>query len=438
MPEAPAVTAPLEGLLAGLRLALGAGAGNPEADREALSRIADWNTVAALAERHRVGPLLLQGIRTRAAGPASGIEPRLERIRERNVRHGLARVAALKRATDLLAAAAVPCLTLKGPSLGRRLYGHPLAREARDIDLLVSPRTFRTAERELLGNGWRRVEPNFPETPARNRWYGRFSHHNVLAGPGGWLELHRRLSYNPFYFDAPFEDLHAGSVPVEIGALSFRVLGPEDEFVFLMCHGARHRWTDLKWLCDVAAILVSTPPGGLERVSARCRQDGLESILASTLRLCREAFQVRLPEGAEALPAGGRRTTLIVRFSRRTWDDEDVPRFTGASEWAGRKVIGLIAKPDPKAVLYEIAGVFVGPRDWGRLDLPDWLFYLYFPLRPLLWLTRRPGGPWGRQTRRRRRARPWPFLRGPRMESASGLRPAGKEGGRSPEETDRR
>ena len=428
MPEAPVVTAPLEGLLAGLRLALGAGAGNPEADREALSRIADWSTVAALAERHRVAPLLLQGIRTRAAGLASGIEPRLERIHERNVCHGLARVAALKRATGLLAVADVPCLMLKGLSLGQRLYGHPLAREARDIDLLVSPRTFRTAERVLLGNGWRRLEPNFPGTPARNRWYGRFSHQNVLAGPGGLLELHRRLSYNPFYFDTPFESLHAGSVPVKIGALSFRALGPEDELVYLMCHGARHCWTNLKWLCDVAAILVSMPPGRLERVSARCRQDGLESILASTLRLCREAFRIRPPGGAAALPAGGRRTTLIVRFSRRTWGDEDVARFTGASEWAGQKVIGLIAKPDPKAVLYEIASGFVGPRDWGRLDLPDWLFYLYFPLRPLLWLTRRQGGLRGRWTRRRRRARP--LLRGPRKEGASGFRPAGKEGGR--------
>ena len=389
MLQVPVVTAPLDGLLAGLRLALGAGAGDPEADMEALSRIADWDTVAALAERHRVASLLLRGIRARAAGPASGIEPRLERTRERNVCRGLGRVAAVKRATGLLAAAGVPCLVLKGLSLGQRLHGHPLARGARDVDLLVSPRTFRAAERVLLDNGWRRVEPNFRETPARDRWYGRFSHQNVLVGPGGLLELHRRLSYNPFYFDVDFESLHAASVPVEIGALSFRALGPEDEFVYLMCHGARHCWTNLKWLYDVAALLASMPSERLDRVSARCRRSGLQSILASTLRLCREAFHVRLPRGVAPPPAGGRRTNWIVRLSRRTWGDEDVTRFPEASEWAGQKVIGLIAKPNPKAVLYEVASVFVGPRDWGRLDLPDWLFYLYFPLRPLLWLTRR-------------------------------------------------
>lgn len=392
MLRVPAVTAPLEGLLAGLRLGLGPGAGDPDADREALSRIADWSAVAALAKRHGVAPLLLQGMRACADGPASGIEPSLERTRERNIRDGLAWLAALKRATDLLAAADIPCLVLKGLSLGRHFDEHPLARDARDIDLLVSPRTFRAAERVLLDNGWRRVSPSFRETPARNRWYARFRHDNGLVGPGGPLDLHRRLFHNPFYIDVPFESLHAGSVPVEVGTLSFKALGPEDEFMYLASHGARHYWKRLKWLCDVGAILVSMQPEQLERVSARCRRNGLEGILASTLMLCREAFHVRLPQEEATLPAGGRRAAWITRFSLRTWGAEDTTRFRGAFDWAGQKFVVLVARPRPKAILHEVASVFVGPRDWQRLDLPDRWFYLYFPLRPLLWLTRRKGG----------------------------------------------
>ena len=392
----PPITAPLEGLLAGLRLGLGVGTGDPEADLEALSRVDDWNAVAALARRHRVAFPLLKGMQARAAGlasvSASGIEPRLKRTRERTVHRGLAQVAALKRATGLLAAADIPCLVLKGLPLGQRLYGHPLARSSQDIDLLVSPQTFQAAERVLLENGWRRVKPSFPETPARNRWYGRFRHEHVLAGPGGSLDLHRRLSHNPFYIDVPFESLLAGSIQVEIGALSFRTLGQEDDLVYLMCHGARHYWKKLVWLCDVAVVLASMEPERLERVSARCRQAGLSSILASTLLLCGAALHVRLPRGAAPLPAGGRRAAWIARFSERTWCDEDAARFSGGFDWAGQKVIGLIAKPDSRTVLHEIASVFVGPRDWGRLDLPDRLFYLYFPLRPLLWATRRKDG----------------------------------------------
>ena len=390
---AVAVPAPLEGLLAGLRLGLGPGAGDPEADAETLSRVADWRTVVALARRHRVAPLLLQGMRARAGLlSASGVEPQLKRIRDSYTHRGLAQIAGLKRAIDLLDADGIPCLVLKGLSIGQRLYGHPLERGMRDIDLLVSPRTFQAAERVLLENGWRRIAPNFPETPVRNRWYGRFRHEHELVGPGGLLELHRRLSYNPFYFDAPFESLHAGSAPVEIGALSFRILGEEDEFAYLMCHGARHYWKKLIWLCDVVAILASMEPERLERVSVRCRRDGLESILASTLLLCREAFHVRIPRGAALPPTGGRRAAWIAGFSRRTWGDDDATRLRGGFDWGGQKLIGLIAKPDFRTVAYEIASVAVGPHDWRRLNLPDWLFYLYFPLRPLLWLTRKKSG----------------------------------------------
>ena len=390
-------TTPLEGLLAGLRLGLGAGAGDPEADVEALSRIAEWDAAATLARRHRVAPLLLQGMRARAAGllSASGIEPGLERARDQAVRNGLAQLAALRRATGLLTAGDIPCLVLKGLPLGQRSCGNPLVRHQRDIDLLVSPRKFPAAERVLLENGWRRVEPKFRETPARNRWYARFRHEHKLAGPGGLLELHRRLSYNPFYFDAPFESLHAGSVPVEIGADTVRALGEDDEVVYLVCHGARHYWKRLKWLYDVAALLVSMEPERFERVWARCRQGGLEYVLASTLLLCREAFHVRVPRGASPLPTGGRRTVWIAGFSRRTWAESDPARFSGGFDWAGQKVIGLIAKPDFRTVAYELASVAVAPRDWKRLDLPDWLFYLYFPLRPLLWLTR------GKRSRKR-------------------------------------
>ena len=392
----PGVTAPLEGLLAGLRLGLGteAGrAGRPEADAEALSRVADWNAVASLARRHQVESLLLRGMRTRPGlRCVSHVEPGLERARGRNVRRGFAQIDGLQRAAGLLRAAGVPFLVLKGMSLSQRLYGNPLERAARDIDLLASPHAFQAAERVLLENGWRRLQPSFPETPSRNRWYRRFRHEHELVGPGGPLELHRRLSHNPFYFDVPFENLHAGSVPVEIGALSFRVLGEEDELAYLMCHGARHYWSRLKWLCDVAVILASLEPQGLERIAVRCRQDGLESILASTLRLCREALHVRVPPGPPPLPAGGRRAACIVGFSRRTWGDVEPTGSRGGFDWLGQKVVGLLAKPDPRTVGYEIASVAIGPRDWGRLDLPDRLFYLYFPLRPFLWLSRRNDG----------------------------------------------
>ena len=206
------------------------------------------------------------------------------------------------------------------------------------------------------------------------------------------LELHWRLSTNPFYIDVPFERLLAGSVQVEIGALSFRTLGREDELLYLMCHGARHYWKKLVWLCDVAVILASMSPERFERVSARCRQAGLASILASTLLLCEAALHVRLPHGAMPFPTGGRRAAWIARFSERTWRDDDGARLSGGFDWAraeGDQADRQAPFEDHPARDRERVR---RPARLGRLDLPDRLFYLYFPLRPLLWATRRKGG----------------------------------------------
>ena len=133
-------------------------------------------------------------------------------------------------------------------------------------------------------------------------------------GPGGYLDLHRRLSNNPFYFDVPFESLLAGGGQVEIGAHSFRTLGREDDLVYLMCHGARHYWNKLVWLCDVAAILASMEPERLERVSARCRQAGLSSILASTAAAVRGGAPRPASAGCGALARRWRASGLDRPF----------------------------------------------------------------------------------------------------------------------------
>lgn len=381
------VTAPLDGLLAGLRLALGTGV--PDADRAALARVDDWRAVLALARRHRVAALLLKGLR---AAPgllcASGIEPELGQLRDRTVHRGLRQLDGLKQATDCLAAHDIPCIVLKGLPLSQRLYGHPLAKDMIDIDLLVSPRTLPAAEGALRERGWRRVEPSFPETPVRNRWYAGFVHDRVLVGPGGRLELHQRLSDNPRYLDAPFESLYANGSPVGSESAPTRALGDDDQLLYLACHGTRHYWRRLKWLCDTAALLASLAPDSLERVVVRCREAKLDSVLASTLALCREAFHVDVPGAAAASSTSGRRAAFLVRFARRTWDGTS--RF-GNPEWiaTGQTLAGLAAKPGLRYALREIAGLTVRPGDWGRIDLPDRLFLLYFPLRPVLWLAKR-------------------------------------------------
>ncbi len=386
--RAATITTPLDGLLAGLRLALGTG--EPAAEREVLAGIADWQAVAALARRHQMSSRLLKGLRTDDGLLAeSGIAPMLKVVCDQAIRQGLRQLDGLKRATDCLTAAGIPCIVLKGLPLCRQLYGHPFARGMVDVDLLVSPRTFHSAGQVLAKSGWCRHQPDFPETPARMRWYGRFLKDQVFTGPGGMLELHQRLAANPHYLDLPFDDLYANGAQVEIGTTPYRTLGDDDLLLYLACHGARSHWEKLKWLYDVATLLGCVAPECLERTAARCREAKLEKVLALTLRLCREAFYVPVPNDAPWMPDGGRHATLATRLAWRAWAESDADHRKRRLARTGQRLNTLFAKPDLKFVLHELASTLIEPRDWARVQLPDALFFLYFPLRPFLLLTKK-------------------------------------------------
>ena len=248
----------------------------------------------------------------------------------------------MRRAARALAGRGIPVLVLKGLPLAQRLYGTPFARGSVDIDLLVPPDAVTAAERALIGAGWRRSMPDFRETPLRTRWYETLVRDVWLDGPGGRLELHRRLLGNPFVFDPPFADLAGRGATVTLGGRAFPTLGDADQLLYLACHGLSHYWARLKWLCDLAALLGAMHDADIETAVARGRAEGLDAALAPALTLCREALHVEPPRAASALRAGA--GAVVVRGA---------PRAGGVDTAAGRA-----------------AADRAGGRDRGRQLLP--------------------------------------------------------------------
>ncbi len=387
-----AETQPFPGLLAGLRLALGTG--EREADMATLGGVADWNAIAVLAERHRVGSLLLRGTGT-VQEAASRAETVLARSRQRTNIRGLRQLAGLRLATDLLAAKGVPTLVLKGLPLSTRLYGTPLVRDCIDIDLLVPPNALPAAAQALSQGGWRLRKPSFRTTPARDRNYNRFVKDRLFVGPGGALELHHRLVNNPFLLRAPFDSLRANAATVEFGGCTFAALGDDDLLVYLAVHGQLHRWSRLKWLCDVAALLASIEGDRFLAAIDRCQREKLElePALGAALLVCRESFQVELPAAAASVPVGAR-ARRSARQTRRVWEmRQGGGGLRGIARAVDEARLAVAMKRSWRVAGHELSRWCLAPYDLGKVNLPDWLFFLYVPLRPVFWLAKRcPGG----------------------------------------------
>ena len=383
-------TSPLEGLLAGLRLALGAG--TVARQREALAGVVDWPAVARLVAYHRVGALFLAGIRTGGVEvPDPEVARRLALLRRRGVLRGARQYAAMCRVTDALDAAGIPSLILKGLPLGQRLYGSPFAKSSIDVDLLVPEAGFAAAAGLLRELGWRRTVPDFRETSARMRWYDSVQKEHVFTGRGSRIELHRRLLSNPFLFDPPFDALYSRALCVEVGPDRFCTLGDADQLVYLGCHGSCHYWQRLKWLCDFAALLRTMGDDCLEQAAAAGRRARLETAIGAVLLLCRQHLQVEPPRPIAALARDGARVRLVTGLSRRAWKPRGgLWRIAWkTSSRVGRFVIGT----GFRFRLHEARALLVRYQVFARLDLPDRLFWLYpllWPLLVALRLRRRP------------------------------------------------
>jgi hypothetical protein len=107
----------------------------------AFSDSIDWALLVASAERHRLGPLVFEGL-SRAGSAPAGVLARLENVRNLELAKAVVRLHHL----DEIGAAAVRegidlCL-LKGAAFATTLYRDPGLRPMADIDLLSSPATF--------------------------------------------------------------------------------------------------------------------------------------------------------------------------------------------------------------------------------------------------------------------------------------------------------
>ncbi|MCY3796057.1 MAG: nucleotidyltransferase family protein [Gammaproteobacteria bacterium] len=380
----------MDGLLAALRLALHVGDGRHDA--RTCAGITDWAAVAGLAARHRVRPLLLDGLAS--LGPrsvASGLNGRLsDELRVMPRVRGLRQFAALAEVDGRLAEGGIESIVLKGLPLSQRLHGNPLLRESVDIDLLVSPERFGAAEAILLGTGWRRVRPGFRETPRRKRWHDHLVKDALFVRPGGGvaIELHRRLLNNPHLFNAPFGQLREEAATQTVGARAYLVLGDRHLLPYLACHGLEHYWHRLKWLCDIAALITALDDEWLARSVAAWRRQGLGTALGSAFGLCGGTLRVAPSAALIGLAPGGARSRLIAHLARRKWEGSQ-PR---GWRWALRSLQDNAARFALKAslryALFELARLLVAPHEFGRPDLPDRWLWLAPLLRPAAWIVK--------------------------------------------------
>jgi hypothetical protein len=378
------------GLSPEFRLLIDCSASGPAAAGTALS-VPDginWAVFLGLVERHRIAPAVCQRLSAdNTPGPPRAVLDQLrERARRASVR-ALRHAAAAIELVRVFQQHGLDVLPLKGALLSRRLFGDPGIREVRDVDMLIRPSGLAAADRLLRQRGFERRFPEVEPTPRMlAALLEREQHFEYRqARTGVEVELHWQLES----WDAPRIDWlwrHSQSRPGPGGAV--RELDEPALLLLVVDHGARHKWFCLKWLADAAVLFARTTEAGSVPLIEAAGQLDLVRPLAQAALLVHRLYGLGLARPWLELI---RREPIVQRLAGEALQallGSERDHFRGQAGWRWLRNRRYARNLRCRAGRPPQARHLLRARDFDQVRLPDSLFWLYYPLRPLLWLCR--------------------------------------------------
>ncbi|HEX8074275.1 MAG TPA: nucleotidyltransferase family protein [Thermoleophilaceae bacterium] len=285
----------------------------------------DWGEFLRLVDLHRIAPLVQRSGWLTQVGAPQGIQDGV-RERTRSNTRKLLRVAAVQRnVVEVLAAARVEALVLKGVTAAIDAHGDPGARFVGDLDLLVAPASAARAVAALRAaglewQGWNSSDESFGATLATDvvervsRYPAKYD--VKFEADGVCVELHWRLFANPSLM--PVDPVWLRR-PRHLSAHGARVpaLPLSAQWVYTLVHGLKHLWLRMQWLADVPGLALHHPQ--------LVRRDALEAVgrgyvrsVATGLLVAETVLGPFLPRGSREWAAGIGGTGVLVRRSLDT------------------------------------------------------------------------------------------------------------------------
>jgi hypothetical protein len=364
-----------------------------EAIHDAAAGPLDWDRFLRVAKRHCVVGLVHDGLKRAGVAVPSQIAEKIDAQARALVQQNLALAAEAVRIQRLFVDANLPVLFLKGTSLAILAYGNLGLRESKDIDLFVPTESLSAAIALIECAGYRRSDPPATITyaqmqlllPLRKDFVYVHERHRAE------IELHWRLLPNPHFVDET--TVMKSSRIVSITATDgLRTLGTDDLFAYLCAHGTEHWWYRLKWLADVATLLLpAAADKGVAQLYSAAEIRGVGKAAALAILLCRRLLKARVPDEFVAAPdrhASMRwlEATALKAMTARGGELEPHKLLFGTTR--GR-ISSFLLGHDRRYWLAELKSLLICQTDVLMLGLPKHLHFLYPLLRLPLWVWRR-------------------------------------------------
>ncbi len=358
-----------------LRLMQGEAKLSAEIDRERLQ---------AMIRKNRLEPMAAERLDGAECLELAADEAALTTMRQISLLGHLAR---------LFAQQGIRVLSVKGPALSMEIYGTPGMRSNHDLDLLVERQNVDQAVELLVQDGWTWYERDVLTTRKRRAESLHLQNHYLFTKGEMCVELHWRLL--PWDCDV-FEHLWASRRQVMLGGAEIAVPGVVHQLHHLVYHGVRHGFHRMKWLADLAVLLPRhvVDMDDLWHSLAKCGQDMTLVLTWVLLLSLRELVIPNVSFGgvtlkrtnSGVLASGTGKAENVLQQVRKLLDtlmpllesEKDIEYTAPYYEYRdllpvklGYYMKRMMNRLRPRAIV------------WRWIDLPDSLYWLYWPLRPL-------------------------------------------------------
>jgi hypothetical protein len=279
---------------------------------------------------------------------------------------------------------------LKGILLSRQYYGDIGLRNVVDIDVWVEENNFKKVEDFLRSLGYVGTLDKYDLNSKQLTFLRQTTHDEIFYNESDRsapvVELHWKLrnALRNFKFDTNADRGLLSSV--EENGRSFSVFNHVDQFIFLSVHGAEHAWFKVKWLVDLVHLIKAIELDW-EKVVMRAKELNSLKEVRLAWELLDQFYGLQKPNPIRQI-----KLSFLDRLRLKYILQQLV--YNGQfCDTKKEKILNVLytVSLNKKSLLSKelVYKNLTNTTDWLTLPLPEYLFFLYFPLRPFIWVFRK-------------------------------------------------
>ena len=349
----------------------------PETLHSLLRGPIQWKALFDLAEIQGVMSLFHRMLATaRDEVPVDEMR-RLDASHETNLHRSLLISRETIRIVDRLRSISIEVLPYKGVALAEAAYGDIALRQSGDIDLLIQSQDFFRVREELGQIGY---QPHWSLSEPQQHAYLNSGYECAFDSAAGQNLLEVQWAIQPRFYAVDFDmkGLFRRAVVMTVAGQEMAVPSPEDLFLILSMHAAKHVWARLIWLSDLARIM-KLPTLNWKWIGSEAEELGIVRIVRTTLALAERLLGTGIPDAAETcIPEDAEGPNMAEDIQRRIMSQAGLETESLAYF---RLMIQLRERQTDRMRFLARLAFTPGPGEWAAIRLPPPLFPLYRVVR---------------------------------------------------------